>query len=59
MSPDYKRILLEEIYFLVSKVGFKYDEIRSMPVYIRRFFIYQRIDEYEAEKAEYEKNKKH
>lgn len=38
LSSDYKKILLDETYYLVNK-GFTYSDILIMPTYERKYFI--------------------
>jgi hypothetical protein len=38
LSTDYRKNLLDEILFLVTK-GFTYTDVLSMPVYERRYYI--------------------
>jgi len=45
---DYKKAQLDEILFMVNK-GFAYNDLLSMPIYLRRYFITYILD---VEKAE-------
>lgn len=48
LSDAYRPAQLEEIYFLMRRVGFTYESLRSMPVSYRHWFIKHVQDELKA-----------
>lgn len=49
---------MDEIYLLTRHGGFNYNELMSMPVYKRRYFINERCREAEEEKKQLQSVKK-
>jgi len=44
---EYKKILLDEIFFLVKNANFSYQDIMNMPTYERKYFIGKVIQEHD------------
>lgn len=55
LSSDYKKILLDEIYFLIRRGNFQYSDIINMPTYERKYFIGKIIEEIDITNQENEK----
>lgn len=47
LSLEYKKILLDEIFFLVKNANFSYQDIMNMPTYERKYFIGKVIQEHD------------
>lgn len=48
LSSDYKKIVLDETFFLVKNANFSYVDVMSMPTYERKYFIGKVMEEYDA-----------
>jgi len=55
LTLDYKAYLLKEIFICTKHIGFSYQDIMLMPVWERRNYIQQLLDEVEYQKQEAEK----
>jgi hypothetical protein len=58
LSSEYKKILLDEIFFLVKNANFQYSDIISMPTYERKYFIGKLVEQYDRIEEQREKNRK-
>ena len=58
LSSDYKKLQLDEIYYLCKHANFSYSDILIMPVFERKYFINKIVEDFEAKQEMYEKNKK-
>jgi len=60
LSSEYRRALLEEIYYLVKHANFTYHDVVHMPIFERRFFIDKITEEFRKrnEKIEEMRNKR-
>ena len=56
LSSDYKKIILDETFFLVKNANFSYVEVMNMPTYERKYFIGKVIEEYDTIREEREKS---
>jgi len=56
LSLDYKKIILDEIFFLVKNANFSYVDVMNMPTYERKYFIGKVIEEYDTIREEREKS---
>jgi len=46
LSFEYKKILLDEFYYLSKHANFSYSDILSMPTYERKYFVDKLIEEF-------------
>jgi hypothetical protein len=53
---DYKKIILDEIFFLVKNANFSYVDVMTMPTYERKYFIGKVMEEYDMIREEREKS---
>ena len=56
LSSDYKKIILDETFFLVKNSNFSYVDVMTMPAYERKYFIGKVIEEYDTIREEREKS---
>ena len=56
LSSDYKKIILDETFFLVKNANFSYVDVMTMPTYERKYFIGKVIEEYDTIREEREKS---
>jgi hypothetical protein len=56
LSSDYKKIILDETFFLVKNANFTYVDVMNMPTYERKYFIGKVIEEYDTIREEREKS---
>ena len=56
LSLDYKKIILDEIFFLVKNANFSYVDVMTMPTYERKYFIGKIMEEYDMIREEREKS---
>jgi hypothetical protein len=56
LSSDYKKIILDETFFLVKNANFSYVDVMTMPTYERKYFIGKVIEEYDSIREEREKS---
>ena len=56
LSSDYKKIILDETFFLVKNANFTYVDVMTMPTYERKYFIGKVIEEYDTIREEREKS---
>ena len=56
LSSDYKKIILDETFFLVKNANFSYVDVMNMPTYERKYFIGKVIEEYDTIREEREKS---
>jgi hypothetical protein len=56
LSLDYKKIILDEIFFLVKNANFSYVDVITMPTYERKYFIGKVLEEYDTIREEREKS---
>jgi hypothetical protein len=49
LTPDYKAIVLQEVHVMVKHGRYSYESVMDMPIWKRRFFIYQMIEEKQAQ----------
>ena len=56
LSSDYKKIILDEIFFLVKNANFSYVDVMTMPTYERKYFIGKVLEEYDTIREEREKS---
>lgn len=56
LSLDYKKIILDEIFFLVKNANFSYADVMTMPTYERKYFIGKVLEEYDTIREEREKS---
>ena len=56
LSSDYKKIILDETFFLVKNANFSYVDIMNMPTYQRKYFIGKIMEEYDMIREEREKS---
>ena len=56
LSLDYKKIILDETFFLVKNANFSYVDVMTMPTYERKYFIGKVIEEYDTIREEREKS---
>jgi hypothetical protein len=57
LSSDYKKIQLDEIYYLSKHVNFSYSDILIMPVFERKYFINKLVEEFDKRNEMIEKQK--
>jgi len=55
LSSDYKKSMLQEIYYLCRHVNMTYTDCMIMPTYERKFFINTLIEEFNKKNEEIEK----
>ena len=55
LSSDYKKIILDETFFLVKNANFSYVDVMTMPTYERKYFIGKVMEEYDTIREEREK----
>ena len=55
LSSDYKKIILDETFFLVKNANFTYVDVMTMPTYERKYFIGKVVEEYDTIREEREK----
>jgi hypothetical protein len=48
LSSDYKKIILDETFFLVKNANFSYVDVMNMPTYERKYFIGKMMEEYDV-----------
>ena len=56
LSSDYKKIILDETFFLVKNANFSYVDVMNMPTYERKYCIGKVIEEYDTIREEREKS---
>ncbi len=56
LSSDYKKIVLDETFFLVKNANFSYVDVMTMPTYERKYFIGKVLEEYDTIREEREKS---
>ena len=56
LSSDYKKIILDETFFLVKNANFSYVDVMNMPTYERKYFIGKVMEEYDMIREEREKS---
>jgi len=56
LSSDYKKIILDETFFLVKNANFSYVDVMTMPTYERKYFIGKVLEEYDTIREEREKS---
>ena len=56
LSLDYKKIIFDEIFFLVKNANFSYVDVITMPTYERKYFIGKVLEEYDTIREEREKS---
>lgn len=56
LSSEYKKLILDEVYFLVKNANFNYSDVMSMPTYQRKYFIGKVVQEADHIKELTEKN---
>ena len=56
LSSDYKKIILDETFFLVKNANFSYVDVMTMPTYERKYFIGKVIEEFDTIREEREKS---
>jgi hypothetical protein len=56
LSSDYKKIILDETFFLVKNANFSYVDVMNMPTYERKYFIGKVLEEYDTIREEREKS---
>ncbi len=47
LSSDYKKIILDETFFLVKNANYSYSDVLTMPTYQRKYFIGKVVQEYD------------
>jgi|SaaInl6LU_22_DNA_1037377.scaffolds.fasta_scaffold19695_2 hypothetical protein len=57
LSSDYKRVMLDEFYYLSKHVNMSYSDMMSMPTFERKYFINKLSEEFIKREEEYEKQK--
>ena len=57
LSSEYKRVQLDEFYFLGKHVNFSYGDMLIMPVFERKYFINKIIEDFDRKQEMYEKQK--
>ena len=58
ISPEYERILKEELFGCFKHIKIPFDELLKMPVRDRKFFILKHNEAAQEEKEEYESRQK-
>jgi len=56
LSSDYKKIILDETFFLIKNANFSYVDVMNMPTYERKYFIGKIMEEYDMIREEREKS---
>jgi hypothetical protein len=56
LSSDYKKIILDETFFLIKNANFSYVDVMNMPTYERKYFIGKVMEEYDVIREEREKS---
>jgi hypothetical protein len=56
LSSDYKKIILDETFFLIKNANFSYVDVMNMPTYERKYFIGKVMEEYDMIREEREKS---
>jgi hypothetical protein len=46
LSFEYKKILLDEIYYLSKYANFSYSDILNIPTYERKYFVDKLVEEF-------------
>jgi len=57
LSSDYKKLQLDEFYFLAKHVNFSYRDMLYMPVFERKYFINKIVEDFDKQQEIYEKQK--
>jgi hypothetical protein len=57
LSSEYKKIQLDEIYYLSKHANFSYSDILIMPVFERKYFINKLVEEFDKRNEMIEKQK--
>lgn len=57
LSSDYKKLQLDEFYFLAKQVNFSYRDMLYMPVFERKYFINKIVEDFDRQQEMYEKQK--
>ena len=57
LSSDYKKLQLDEFYFLAKQVNFSYRDMLYMPVFERKYFINKIVEDFDKQQEMYEKQK--
>ena len=47
LSSEYRQSMLDEIYYLVKFAAFSHNDILTMPVYERRYYVGKLTEEYQ------------
>jgi len=55
LSSNYKKTMLEEIYYLCRHVNMTYTDCMSMPTFERKFFVNMLIEEFNKKNEQVEK----
>jgi len=55
LSSDYKKSMLQEIYYLCRHVNMTYTDGMTMPTYERKFFVNMLIEEFNKKNEQIEK----
>ena len=58
LSSDYKKIMLDEFYYLSKYINLSYVDFLIMPIFERRYLINKLNDEFMAKLEQQQKNKK-
>ena len=58
ISPDYERLLKEELFGCFKYIKIPFDELLKMPVRDRKFYILKHNEDADAERREYEERQK-
>lgn len=51
LTPEDRKVILEQHYFLIRRLGMSYTEVRDLPVMYRQWFIDRFIREIEEQSA--------
>jgi len=57
LSSDYKKIQLDEIYYLSKHANFVYSDMLNMPVFERKYFINKIVEDFDKRQEAMEKQK--
>ena len=57
LSSDYKKIQLDEIYYLSKHANFAYSDMLNMPVFERKYFINKIVEDFDKRQEAMEKQK--
>jgi len=57
LSSDYKKVMLDEFYYLSKHVNMNYSELMTMPVFERKYFINKLSEEFAKREEQIEKNR--